>query len=177
MKPNNIVVIMVLASFALRFANAPLWNFSALAGLALYAGAHTSPKFLGLGLVLLTRLFTDTALGFYDSMSFDYMAYIIIFMIGHVWVPKTPWTIAGSSIVASCTFFTLSNYGVWWCGNMYSHDLPGLLSCYIMGLPFAVGTFYGDILSTLVAFALHRQFVEGPKPVCDLLSSSTLTVS
>jgi hypothetical protein len=57
-----------------------------------------------------------------------------------------------AGVFASATsFFLLSNFVVWAGAHMYAHSVAGLVSCYVLALPF-----YGnDLLSTaLVASVL-----------------------
>ena len=42
-------------------------------------------------------------------------------------------------------FFIISNFGVWFFSNTYSSDLSGLISCYIMGLPFLQNTLFSSV--------------------------------
>ena len=40
-------------------------------------------------------------------------------------------------IIRSCLiFFIISNFGVWFSSNTYNNDINGLITCYVMGLPF-----------------------------------------
>ena len=48
------------------------------------------------------------------------------------------------AFVGAVIFFVLSNFGVW-LGGSYGYDLNGLLSCYILAIPFFTNT----VLSTV----------------------------
>lgn len=62
--------------------------------------------------------------------------------------------------LASCSFFVLSNLGVWWF--WYPQTWAGLVLCYTMALPFYRNTFLSD-LGFLTVFALIRYVVRSSK--------------
>ena len=43
-------------------------------------------------------------------------------------------------------FFLITNFGVFLLG--YPHTIEGLISCYVLALPFFVNTIIGDFLFT-----------------------------
>ncbi len=57
-----------------------------------------------------------------------------------------------STIIGSILFYAISNFGVWATDqySMYTNDIPGLLSCYILGLPFI--TLPSDLFYTVFLF-------------------------
>jgi len=72
---------------------------------------------------------------------------------------KTTWLRFGAAVVLGPTsFFLISNYAVWvmsshavWIpGDMYSHTVSGLITCYAAGLPF----YRNDLLSTTIVAGL-----------------------
>ena len=57
------------------------------------------------------------------------------------------------SLLSSLLFFIVTNFGVWTSGY-YGYTLTGLITCYIMAIPFFTNTvlstlFYGTIIKTL----------------------------
>jgi hypothetical protein len=60
----------------------------------------------------------------------------------------------GAALTSSVSFFLVSNFGVWAAYNMYPKTLPGLISCYVAGIPFYQHRFAGDLLFTAVFFAI-----------------------
>ena len=62
---------------------------------------------------------------------------------------------------AHCSFFAITNFGVWRLLGSYSKTPVGLLACYIAGVPFFWNTLAGDaIYSALLfgGFALAERF-------------------
>jgi len=97
----------------------------------------------GLSLVplLVTYLFTDAILGFHSSMIWVYSS---LFVIGYL--QKGP-------IVSSLIFFIITNFAVWTSG-FYGYDIKGLITCYVMAIPFFVST----LTSTLLFYHLIRYY-------------------
>lgn len=168
MKKSQLLVVTVAAmvAIALRLVDRPMMNFSALGAFAILCGAAIRPHWYGLLLVLACRLVTDVALelktgyGFYSSMLFDYTAYAAMFAIG-AWVRSgSAARVAGGTVLGAISFFVVSNLGVWLMEHggerLYPLTLAGLVECYTKAIPFAGGTFFGDLLFSVTFFgALH----------------------
>ena len=57
------------------------------------------------------------------------------------------------SLLGALIFFLFSNFGVWVIGS-YGYTLNGLLSCYLLAIPF----FGNSIISTLIYSSLFELF-------------------
>lgn len=168
MKNRTTAVILFACAIAVlpRLISSPLpWNFSALAATALLCGAVVKRPLVAILIALSCRLVTDsiiqakTGYGFYPSAAFDYAAYAMICLIGRTVSPKKWPSILGGGLAAAVTFFLVSNFGVWCVTGEqvvhgYSNDLRGLMDCYLKGIPFARGTFLGDILMSCGLFGI-----------------------
>lgn len=150
-----------VAAILLRVLPVPReYNFSALGAFALLAGSLTRRPLLAMAVALAVRAVTDcwleykTGYGFYDGMVFDYSAYAMIAVLGMVVSQRSVISIIGGGLAAAVTFFVVSNFGVWISApeHQYSRDFAGLLKCYEMAIPFARGTFVGDVIYSLVFF-------------------------
>ena len=163
---TSLIVVGIAAAIAvtMRLMNLPYMNFSALGALAVLCGAIVRPAWLGILIPLGCRLITDCELqrrtghGFYGSMVFDYAAYAGIFALGRAIQPKNSHVALGTGLLAGLTFFLVSNFGVWCMPHepgqyLYPHTLSGLRNCFVSALPFARGTFLGDIGFTLAFFS------------------------
>lgn len=162
---SSLIVVGIASAIAvsMRLINLQYMNFSALGALAVLCGAIVRPAWLGILIPLGCRLITDCELqrrtghGFYGSMVFDYAAYAAIFALGRAIQPKNLPVALGTGVLAGLTFFLISNFGVWCMPHeagvyLYPRTLAGLRSCFVSALPFARGTFLGDIGFTLVFF-------------------------
>ena len=146
---------------SLRLIDRPEMNFSALGALAVLCGAVVRPAWVGVLIPLGCRVLTDgiieakTGHGFYGSWMFDYTAYVAIFALGRWLQPKSISMAFGTGLLAGAAFFTISNLGVWCMPHeageyLYPRTLAGLTNCFLNAIPFALGTFTGDIGFTVV---------------------------
>ncbi len=166
-------------------------NLSALGALAIVSGAYFRPFWLALAFPLGTRFVTDcvleyqTGFGFYSSLGFDYAAYGLITLLSGFCRPQqfcrnapAGLFVGGAAGLASAMiFFLISNFGAWLLPMngqyLYPQTLQGLMSCYANGIPFARGTFGGDLLFAPIFLLAAQLFL---KPVPKLQEPSVRTV-
>ena len=60
--------------------------------------------------------------------------------------------VVSGSLLASTSFFAVSNYAVWVGSGMYPHTLGGLTACYAAAIPFYRNDLVYTLLVTGVAF-------------------------
>jgi len=60
--------------------------------------------------------------------------------------------LAPLALASSLIFFATTNFAVWAFSGMYTHDLAGLVHCYVAALPFLQNTIIGDMLWTTLLF-------------------------
>lgn len=148
-----------IVSIALRLVDSPISNFSSMIALALFSGAvirHPAAFLLPVAIRAVTDLLIQakTGYGFFASWPFDYAAYAAIFLFATYSVrPHRTASIAGGSIVAVCTYFILSNLGVWIMTDMYPQTAAGLMECFTLAIPFARGTVLGNLIAVPIFFA------------------------
>ena len=166
MKHSQILIIALTCSVSvgLRFLDSPLLNFSSMVALSLLCGSvirHPLAWLLPLAVRALTDglLHLKTGYGFFPSWPVDYAAYVLIFFVGRRILPKRYPAVVGGSIAAVAIYFLLSNFGVWllW-PDSYPRSFAGLLDCYVKGLPFARGSFVGNLIAAPVFFAVWNAF-------------------
>lgn len=58
-------------------------------------------------------------------------------------------------VLASTSFFAVSNFAVWAAWATYPHTLAGLGACYVAGLPFYRNDLLSTLAVTVVAFGLE----------------------
>ena len=137
----KITVGVLIALSASRFIPHPP-NFTSLLALSFYIPAVFGIRYIPI--VVFALLFTDIIIGFHSTMIFTSGSVILIGLISKYFNKSIMFRISGA-FVSAVIFFVLSNFGVW-LGGSYGYDLNGLLSCYILALPF----FGYSVLSTLI---------------------------
>ena len=159
-------LLLVLAILTRVVPHQGWLNFTAIGGALLYFGARRSWREMLAPLAAL--MVTDYCLTvFAYHYSFVWTAYVTTWawylaamVLGFILLKsKTTWLRLGTAVVLGPTsFFLVSNYAVWvmsshtaWIpGDMYSHTLSGLISCYAAGVPF----YRNDLLSTTIVASM-----------------------
>ena len=137
----KITVGVLIALSASRFIPHPP-NFTSLLALSFYIPAVFGIRYIPI--VVFALLFTDIIIGFHSTMIFTSGSVILIGLISKYFNKSIIFRVSGA-FIGAVIFFVLSNFGVW-LGGSYGYDLNGLLSCYILALPF----FGYSVLSTLI---------------------------
>jgi len=142
-------------------------NFTPIGAMALFGGAYLDKRWAIL-LPLVAMFFSDLFIGFYSPavMVSVYGSFVLIGLTG-LWLRKrkNPRNVLFAALSSSILFFIVTNFAVWAAGS-YSRGLDGLLTSYIMALPFFRGTLFGDIFYTAVFFGgyeLVLQLVKKPE--------------
>jgi hypothetical protein len=156
-----LIVLAVLSRFAVVTHIAWL-NFTAEGAALLYFGARRPLR--EMALPLLAMMATDYYL---TVLVYRYPWHTSAYLITWAWyagVVVLGWillrrqtTVArvlGAPVLASTSFFLVSNYAVWAGGTMYPHTMAGLGACYVAALPFYRNDVLSTTLITLVAFGL-----------------------
>ena len=136
----KIAIGVLIALSASRFIPHPP-NFTSLLALSFYIPAVFGIRYIPV--VVFALLFTDLIIGFHSTMIFTSGSIILIGLISRYFNKSIMFRISGA-FVGAVIFFVLSNFGVW-LGGSYGYDLNGLLSCYILAIPFFTNT----VLSTV----------------------------
>ncbi len=156
-----VVAAASVVAVGLRLIDNPYMNFSALGALAVLCGAVVRPTWLGILIPLGCRVLTDVVIqtesggGVYSSWMFVYAAYITTFALGRWIQPKHLPAAFGTGLLSAAAFFLISNFGEWYMPYepgqyMYARTFSGLTTCFVNAIPFARGTFLGDIGFTVV---------------------------
>jgi hypothetical protein len=154
-----IAAVVILAALFRLFKSADMPNFAPIAALALFSGAALKDRkwsfVLPLGSVFLSDVFFELmqkGSGFYPGIVYNYIAYLLIILIGFALRRKvTIPGVLGASLAASVTFFIVSNLGVWISGSLgYTYSWDGLMLCFTEALAFYRQTDYASVVSDLV---------------------------
>ena len=156
-----LIVLAVLSRFAVVTHLAWL-NFTAVGAGLLYFGARRPLREMVLPLA--TLMAADYYLtAFVYRYPWHTAAYLItwawyaaVVVLGWILLRRqtTVARVLGAPVLASTSFFLVSNYAVWAGGAMYPHTLGGLGVCYVAALPFYRNDLLSTTLITVVAFGL-----------------------
>jgi hypothetical protein len=175
-----IVAIVIFAAAALRVTTS-IPNYSPLAALALFGGAHFSKKWLAIALPLAATWLSDFVLDntvyapasgeivwFYGGFYWQYGCYALMAVAAYFLMKKvTVVNVLIASLGASVLFFLVTNFGVWASSTMYPKTTEGLQLCYTAGIPFFKHTLLSDLIHSALffgGFALAQQYIPVLKP-------------
>jgi len=152
----------IAAAAALRLVPHPP-NFSPIDAMALFSGAYLGRRWLAFAAPLGALLLSDLVLGFYPGMWVQYVAVVLVVLLGWAALKQVSAVrVGGAAIASSVLFFALTNFGTWALSGMYPLTAAGLAACYVAAIPFFQSTLAGDFFySGLLfgGFALAEHFV------------------
>lgn len=148
------VFILITAGLSARLLPHPS-NWSPVAAVALFSGAYLRPRFLAFAIPLASLFLSDLFLGLYAELPVIYALFALTTFMGTRWAQNRPSRIFGLSLLSSVIFFVGSNFAVWLTGALYSRTFDGLVSCYVMALPFFSRSLMGDLFFNGLLFGLY----------------------
>ena len=165
---NKIIITFGLVAVGIVGRLVPhLWNMTPIAAVVILAGAKFGWKW-GAGVAVIGMFLGDLILGFYTPqvMISVYACLALSGVIGYL-IKKSQKTgvILGASAISTIIFFLVTNYAVWQWSPLYFHNLSGLITSYIAGLPFFANQILGDMFFTLALFAIWELSVLGVKKI------------
>lgn len=131
-------------------------NFTSLIALSFYIPALFGTLYIPA--VLLSFVLTDLIIGFHKVTFFTWGSIIVIgYLSKHL---STSITKRFLGIFISCfIFFTISNLGVWFTGY-YEFSFSGLITCYVMAIPFFGNTLISTIIFSLIIEYLNKILIK-----------------
>lgn len=143
---------VILAAAAARLLPHPP-NFTPIAAIALFGGAHFSNRLAAFGVPLVAMLLSDLVIGFHAGMPSVYAAFVLITLIGLGLRSRLqPLWIGAAALSASALFFVVTNLGVWLGGGMYPMTGAGLTATFVAAIPFFGNTLAGDMFFAGILF-------------------------
>lgn len=127
-------------------------NFTSLIALSFYI-----PVFFGLRympLVLFSFALTDILIGFHNTLFFTWGS-IILIGISSVYFTKNFLTRILGSITGVMIFYFVTNFGVWTTG-LYNYSAEGLVSCYILAIPFLGNNLVSTLIYSLIIETIYK---------------------
>jgi hypothetical protein len=136
-------------------------NFTAVGGMALFAGARLSGWQAYL-LPLVLMAITDpilASIGGYPAFGRGRVTVYAAFLI-NVWIGRrlrsseSPIGIGAAAFLCSLQFFLITNF-VWFPNHLYPQTWSGIVASYTAALPFFGRTLAGDLFFSALFFGTH----------------------
>lgn len=146
------LVAIVAAAAAMRLL--PHWpNFTPIAAIALFGGAHFARPRTAFAVPLAAMLLSDAVLGLHATLPFVYVSFVGIVALGLLLRRRrTVLNVGAAALASSVGFFAVTNFGAWAVGGLYPHTAAGLAAAFVAALPFYAPTLAGDLVYTAVLF-------------------------
>lgn len=150
-------LLLVLAVLS-RVIPHPWMNFTAVGAGLLYFGARRPLREMALPVLALigTDIYLTTIFYHYPFHTSAYLVtwawYAAVVVLGRILLSRqaSVTRVLAAPVLASTSFFLISNYAVWIGSLIYPHTLAGLTACYAAALPF----YRNDLLSTTLLTGL-----------------------
>ena len=136
-------------------------NFTSLMALSFYIPAILGIRFIPA--LILSFLITDLIIGYHGVMFFTWGSVIVIGLMSKFFLQSMTNRLLGA-LMGACLFYIITNFGVWSLGS-YGYTLDGLITCYVVAIPFFGNTLVSTIFFSLIIEFLLRIFNFGKKSV------------
>lgn len=154
---------LLATGICLRLVLADIPNFAPVAALALFSGMYFRSWWVAASLPLLVMGLSDQILGGYDyrlmvlvhgALALPVVAGGLLRRLGVDRSSPLRYSagVLGGSLVFSCLFFLVTNFGVWLWSDIYESTLSGLGRCFVSALPFFRYTLGGDLVFAIALF-------------------------
>jgi hypothetical protein len=147
-----VILAMIALAAALRVMPHP-WNFTPVGAMALFAGAVIKNRRVAILFPLVALFAGDIFIGFHKLMPLVYASFLIDVALGY-WIRnhRTLSRIGGITLLGAIQFFLITNFGVWAFLDGFPRTAPGLIACYVAGVPLLLNTLAGDAFYATLFF-------------------------
>ena len=158
--------IVLLLAFSRLIPHPP--NFNPIVAVAIMSGYFFRNINWSFIVLLISMLIVDTFIGFYKHMFFTYLSlFLITFIFFKISYKINLKSLFIFGFLGSLIFYLVSNFGVWASGVIspitnlpYEKNLNGLISCYILAIPFFKNTVLSTVIFSYGAFLTNHFFIK-----------------
>lgn len=168
MKRNQVnillAIVLILAAATLRIVNRELhlYNLAPIGAVGIFAGSVIKDKRMAYLMPLFSMFIADLYFQFFTSVTgfygieqvLVYTAMAAVTFLGSKMGNITPAKVVGYSLTGSVLFFIVSNFGSYLNG-WYGYDLKGLMTTYIVAIPFFKNTIVSELIGSVALFGLY----------------------
>ena len=132
-------------------------NFTPILSMAIFSGAIINTRIIAYLIPLVAMLISDLYLGFHSGMPIIYFSLALCVLIGTFLEAKV--TILNFVLGISAgviVFYLITNFAVWYGSGMYDHSFSGLITCYVMALPFLQNTIISSMIYGVGALLIYN---------------------
>ena len=154
---NFVAPLLIFLLLILSRYMSDIPNFTPTISLILFSSYFINNKYTSMLTVLTSQIVADVYIGTYSYIFFVYLSYLIIVLIGEFYLKELKLkSVIISSFLAASIFFIVSNFGFWFTESLYSHDLNGLITCYVAAIPFFDDSLISASLYSLTIYIIYK---------------------
>ncbi len=156
---STVAVLIILAALS-RVLPHP-FNFTPIGAIALFGAANFNRKTFAFVIPVAAMLCSDALIGTPSLPT--YVSFLLIAAFGLFFLKKITFgRVVVASLVASISFFLITNFFVWYGSTVYPQSWQGLVTCYAAGLVFYQPTFFGNLfLNTVMGDLFYNTVLFG----------------
>ena len=121
-------------------------NFTSLIALSFYVPVLLGLRFLPV--LIISFAVTDLIIGYHSGTHWTWGSILLIGILSQYFTKSLSWRLGGA-LLGAILFFLITNFGVWVSG-MYGYSLEGIITCYILAIPFFAYTFISTLIFSIL---------------------------
>jgi len=159
LKKEIFVTVALITLILVSRLSSHVWNFTAVGGAALFAGAYFQRKYLAVLVPLMGLIMSDFIIGMHTYMTSVYLSFALVVALGaSLEIGGSRIRIFLTSLAGATLFFLVTNFDCWLGNSFYTQDFAGLMNSYYLGLPFFKTQLISDISVSFVLFEASRHY-------------------
>ena len=152
MNKNLLIFLGIFSSLAVsRFVPHPP-NFTSLIALSFYVPAILGIRFIPY--LIISFVITDLIIGYHNTTHWTWGSVLLIGLCSQLFIKSFLSRIIG--VISGATiFYLITNFGVWTTG-LYGFTYEGLVTSYVLAIPFYTYSLISTLLFSLVIETVHK---------------------
>ena len=132
-------------------------NFTPILSMAVFSGAIINRQLTAYLIPLVAMLLSDFYIGFHSGMPIIYFSLALCVLIGtFIQARVTIINFVFSIFAGVIIFYLITNFSVWYGSGMYDYSFSGLITCYVMALPFLQNTIISSMVYGIGALLIYN---------------------
>ncbi len=129
-------------------------NFTPIIAAAIFGPIFFKDRILGLAIPIIGMFISDLIIGFHAYQIVIYLTLISISLL----IPKIIKLVPLSfyALFSCLWFFLTTNLAVWLVWEYYPKTFDGLISCFVLAIPFFKNTLISTIIFTITFYYLNK---------------------
>ena len=181
---TGMLAAMILLAGAWRLlissGHITLGNFTPIGAMALFGGCYFAEKWKAYLIPILALWLSDLFLSyfvyyhqlvfFYDGFLINYGSFILMVMMGTFIKKVNVKNVIIVSISAALAHWIITDFGVWMDGRLYPMTAQGLITCYVVAIPYLKNMLISNFVFGGIMFGVF-ELAQKKDPQLQLINS------